>query len=124
MGDGVEVAETVRVGVAVAELVKVGVEVREAEAVEEAVRVGVKVGRLVAVRVASGVTEGVRASACVTCANTVAAISVRMGFRSRVAVLAGTVGLQAADHSRLKHTPIRLRVLFLCVIGFFLCRDW
>jgi hypothetical protein len=92
-----------------------------------AVRVGVKVE----VRVASGVTEGVRASACVTCANTVPAISVRRGFRSRVGVLAGIVGVlagivgvQAADHSRLKHTPIRLRVLFLYAIRLFLCSGW
>lgn len=89
-----------------------------------AVGLGVEVGRFVAVGLERGVTEGVKASAWVTCASTVPATSVRKGFRSRVGVLVGTVGLQAANHSRLNNTPITLRVLFLCAIGLFLCRCW
>lgn len=88
------------------------------------VRLGVEVGRFMAVGLERGVTEGVNARAWVTCASTVAATSVRKGFRSRVGVLVGTVGLQAANHSRLNDTPITLRVLFLCAIGLFLCKCW
>jgi len=88
------------------------------------VRLGVKVGRFVAVRLERGVTEGVKASARVTCASTVAATSVRKGFRSRVGVMVGTVGLQAANHNRLNKTTITLRVLFLYAIGLFLYRCW
>ena len=85
---------------------------------------GVEVGRFVAVGLGRGVTVGVKASTWVTCAITVAATSVRMGFRSRVGVLVGTVGLQATNHSRLNNTPIPLKVLFLCAIGLFLCSCW
>jgi hypothetical protein len=45
-----------------------------------AVGLGVEVGGFVAVGVGRGVTEGVEASARVTCANTVEATSVRKGF--------------------------------------------
>lgn len=45
-----------------------------------AVGLGVEVGRFVAVGVERGVTEGVKASAWVTCARTVAATSVRKEF--------------------------------------------
>jgi hypothetical protein len=78
----------------------------------------------VAVGLERGVTEGVKASARATCASTVAATSVRIGFKSRVGVLVGTVGLQAASHTILNNTPITLRVPFLCAIGLFLCKCW
>jgi hypothetical protein len=89
-----------------------------------AVRLGVEVGRFVAVELGRGVAEGVKASSRVTCANTVPATCVRRGFRSRVGVLVGTAGLQAANPSRLNNTPIKLRVLFMCAIGLFLCGCW
>jgi hypothetical protein len=84
----------------------------------------VEVGKFVAVGLERGATEGVKASARVTCASTVAATSVRMGFRSKVGVLVGTVGLQAADHSRLNNIPNTLRVLFVCATCLFLSRCW
>ena len=87
-----------------------------------AVRLGMEVGRLVAVGLGRGVAEGVKARSRVTWANTVAATCVRKGFRSRVGGLVGAAGLQAADQSRLNNTPIKLRVLFMCAIGLFLCR--
>jgi hypothetical protein len=76
----------------------------------------------VAVGVGIGVMGGVRASAWVTCASTVAATSVRRGFWSKVGVLVGVEGLQAANHSRTNNTPITLRDLFLCAIRLFLYR--
>jgi hypothetical protein len=89
-----------------------------------AVRLGVEVGGFVAVGGGSGIAEGVKASSRVTCANTVPATCVRKGFRSRVGVLVGTAGLQAADHSRPNNTPIKGSVLFMCAIRLFLCRCW
>jgi len=77
------------------------------------VSVGVEVGMFVAEGFGKGVTEGVKASTWVTCDSTVAAISVRKGFRSRVGVLVVSAGLQAAIHKRFNNTPIRRKVLFL-----------
>ncbi len=89
-----------------------------------AVGPGVEVGRLVAVALGRGVTEGVKARAWLTWASTVAATSVRKGFRSRVGVMVIVVGRQAANHSRLNNTPVTQRDLFLCAIGLFLCMCW
>ena len=85
---------------------------------------GVRVGRLVAVGLGKGVTEGVRASSWVTCTSTVAAISVRRGFKSMVGVLVRTAGLQAANHNRLNNIPITLRFFLLWTTRFFLYRCW
>ena len=77
---------------------------------------GVEVIVVVAVGLGIGVVEGVRDRAWDTCASTVAATSVRKGFKSRVGVLVGTEVLQADNQSRLRNTPITTTVFIVCTI--------
>jgi hypothetical protein len=84
--------------------------------------VDVAVGGVVAVRLGRGVAEGVRPRAWVTCANTVAATSVRKGSKLGVGVLVGAGEPQAANQSRLRNTPNMPRVFSVCAIWLFLYR--
>ena len=77
---------------------------------------GVEVFVMVAVGLGKGVVEGVRDRSRETCASTVAATSVRKGFKSRVGVLVGAGVLQPDNQSRLSNTPITSNVLILCAI--------
>jgi hypothetical protein len=78
--------------------------------------VGVEVNMRVAVRLGEGVAEGVKARSRVTWANTVAATSVRRGFKSRVGVLVGVEVPQAVKPSRLRITAIATSIFNGCVI--------
>jgi len=89
-------------------------------AVGVADRAGVEVGGVVAVGLGRGVMEGVRRIAWVTSAHTVAATSVRRGFRSGVGVLVGVCDEQAVTHSRLNNTPVRTMAFIKCAIWFIL----
>jgi hypothetical protein len=71
---------------------------------------------MVTVGLGIGVVEGVRDRSWDTCANTVAATSVRKGFKSRVGVLVGAEELQADNQSRLRNTPITSVVFIVCTI--------
>jgi len=85
------------------------------------VGVEVEVGRKVGVRLGIGVAEGVKARSRVTCASTVAATSVRTGFKSTVGMLVGAGEPQAAKNSMLRNTPIAPIVFKVCAIWLFLC---
>jgi len=69
------------------------------------------------------VAEGVWAIWWATWASTVAATSVRMGFKSWVGALVGATGLHAASNARLTSHPMMDNLLLCDVIVLFLYRD-
>jgi len=79
-------------------------------------RVGVEEFAIVAVGLGVGVDEGGRDRVWDTCASTVAATSVRTGFKSRVGVLVGAEVVQADNQSRLRNTPNKPIVFVVCII--------
>jgi hypothetical protein len=87
--------------------------------VGEALAARVEVGRVVTVGLGMGVIDGVSWIAWVTCAQTVAAASVRTVLRSGVGGLVGVAELQAAAHSSEDRTPMRMRCFIIFVIKFF-----